>query len=732
MLLSLIAKHKALTAIVLLYVALAVVYSIVNPLFEAPDEVWHYGYIDWLARGNGLSHPDDLGGAGVQQWAQEGSQPPLYYLLAGLLTAPLAQGDWNASVRYNPHAAIGNADALGNRNYLLHGGWDDWPWRNLALAAHVARFISIALGALTVVFAYLCARLLALESAAAPLLAAALVAFTPQFLFITASVSNDNMATAVSAAGVWLAVALACGRVTLRRRTLAALGVLVGLAALSKLSGLLLGPFALLCLAIAAWRRRSWRWLWGGSALVVGAAALVAGWWYVRNWQLYGDPLGLSAMFAVGPVRDEPAGLAELLALGPGVWRSAWAVFGWFNVTTPEWAYWLYTGLAALALCGWGVLALRRILRQASGVSWLAALLLAGWAFAITAALVRWAQINYPQGRLLFPALAAAMPLLAAGLLAWWPAAWRKIVATVIGAGMALLAAVAPFLWIAPAYTPPPLLARNAEPPHAALANVQFGEHITLVGFDSVAGSAQAGEAVDVTLYWRTDAPLPTDYSVFVHLVDELGIVQAQSDSHPALGSRPTSGWQPGDVIVDQHRLRLLTGLAPGRIAIEVADITDTLPLASFEIAPQRSADGIPNPTDINFGDQIALIGYDLSEHSLRPQDSLAVTFWWKGLAPMTRDYVAFVHLTLPPDAVWGQTDRMPRVAPENQPAPTSTWQVGAVIEDTYYVDIPPETPPGIYDVAIGWYDKDTFERLAVNFDDADVVIARVRVEEAE
>jgi hypothetical protein len=34
--------------------------------------------------------------------------------------------------------------------------------------------------------------------------------------------------------------------------------------------------------------------------------------------------------------------------------------------------------------------------------------------------------------------------------------------------------------------------------------------------------------------------------------------------------------------------------------------------------------------------------------------------------------------------------------------------------------------------VAIGWYDKDTFERLAVNFDDADVVIARVRVEEAE
>jgi len=381
----------------------------------------------------------------------------------------------------------------------------------------------------------------------------------------------------------------------------------------------------------------------------------------------------------------------------------------------------------------------------------------------VAAALVRWAQINYPQGRLLFPAMAAAMPLLAAGLLAWFPVPWRRWATLGLGAGLAGLAAAAPFVWIAPAYTPPPLLSPTAQPPAlpAPDMTIRFGDHITLLGYDFPLDKAQEGapltgaqadELYDVVLYWQTDAPLSTDYSVFVHLVDELGIVQGQDDSHPALGGRPTSGWQPGDVVVDQHRLRLPTGLAPGRLTIEVGlydhasgerlpvaieypgaqpmvEPDDVLPLASFEIPPQRSADGIPNPTDLNFGDQIELIGYDLYRHSLKPQDSLPVTLWWKALAPMDRDYVAFVHLVQPPDAVWAQLDRMPYAKPDNQLTPTSTWQVGAVIEDTYYVDIPPDMPPGIYDVTIGWYDKDSFERLPVNFDDADVLIARVRVE---
>ena len=96
-------------------------------------------------------------------------------------------------------------------------------------------------------------------------------------------------------------------------------------------------------------------------------------------------------------------------------------------------------------------------------VDWVAAGLLAVWTAAVAAALVRWAQINYPQGRLLFPAIAAAMPLLAVGLLAWWPVAWQRWVTGAISLGMAVLAAVVPWVWILPAYAAPPVLAVSTD-----------------------------------------------------------------------------------------------------------------------------------------------------------------------------------------------------------------------------------------------------------------------------
>ncbi len=727
-----------LPVIVGLFVVIAGVYSVVTPLFEAPDEVWHYGYVHWVAGGNGLAAPHEVDG--VTLWAQEGSQPPLYYLLAGLLTQPLPAGDWTSSVRYNPHAAVGNADSFGNRNYLLHGAWDAWPWRGIALSAHIARFYSIVLGAATVVFTYLIGRRLAPGSAPVAPLAAALVAFTPQFLFLSASVSNDNLVTAICAAGVWLCVGIADSPTQPRLRWLVALGVLLGLAALAKLSGLLLGGLAFVALGLAGRRLRSWRFWLGGSALVVVVAMAVAGWWYWRNWLLVGDPLGLAGMFAVLPARPEALGAAELLALVPGVWRSTWAVFGWFNVTAHEWVYWLYSGLVLLGCAGWLVLALDRRRRQASGYHWPAAGLLAGWSLVVALALVRWAQINYPQGRLLFPAIAAAMPLLAAGLLAWWPRTWQAGVAAAIGAGMTVLAVAAPFVWIAPAYAAaaaPPADVTAVEAPRG-----KVGEHVELVGYSYAPQPLLPGGQFDITLYWRSDAPLTSDYSVFVHLVDELGIVQAQSDSYPAQGSRPTSGWQPLHVVADRHRLQLPTSMpAPGSLRIEAGmyDFADgrrlatapgsgsagSIELGKIDSAALASPTGIPNPMRVEFGDKIALTGYSVDRRSLRPGESMQLSLWWEGLAHMEKDYVVFVHLMLPPDAVWAQHDRQP----QDGAARTSTWEVGQVVQDDYTLTVPPEAPPGIYEIAVGIYDKDSFERLTVNSSDRPIILARVRVE---
>ncbi|MFN8464753.1 MAG: glycosyltransferase family 39 protein [Caldilineaceae bacterium] len=731
-----------LPVIVLLYVLLAGIYSICVPLFEAPDEVWHYGYVYWVAGDNGLPTPDRHDGLAI--WAQEGSQPPLYYLMAGLLTRPLTgaltPGDWGGSVRYNPHAAVGEADSFGNRNHLIHGTWDRWPWHGVALGAHAARLFSILLGVVTVAFTYLIGRRLVPSEELPAALAAALVAFNPQFLFLSASVSNDNLITATCAVGVWLCLRIAGSRTHLPLRWPILLGLVVGMAALAKLSGLLLVGLALVALAIGGWRQRSWRSWLGGSALVLLVAATVAGWWYWRNWRLSGDPLGLAGMFAVLPARETPLDATGLLALAPGVWRSAWAVFGWFNVTVDEWVYWAYSLLATVGCAGWIVVTYRHIWGQnGRKVDWVAAGLLAGWSAAVAAALVRWAQINYPQGRLLFPAIAAAMPLIAVGLLAWWPPAWRRWVAGAVGLGMAVLAAAVPFVWIMPAYAAPPLVVASeaaAEVPNPHQDKV--GDHVQLIGYSYAKEALLPGGEFDITLYWRSDAPLPEDYSVFVHLVDELGIVQAQSDSYPAQGSRPTSDWQPGTIVADEHRVRLPETLpAPGSLRVEVGMYRyadgqrlptaqgDSVALGSVNAAALTSPAGIPNPMRAVFGDKIALTGYSLDRRSLRPGDSLQLDLWWEGLVRMTQDYKVFVHLMLPPDAVWAQQDRQP----QDGAARTSTWQPGQAVEDQYTLIVPKDAPPGIYDVAVGLYDKDTYDRLQINNDDQPIILARVRVE---
>ncbi len=57
-----------------------------------------------------------------------------------------------------------------------------------------------------------------------------------------------------------------------------------------------------------------------------------------------------------------------------------------------------------------------------------------------------------------------------------------------------------------------------------------------------------------VRLWWETDAPLPADYTVFVHYLRD-GAVIAQHDYQPGHGHLRTTGWAVGDLILDEHPL---------------------------------------------------------------------------------------------------------------------------------------------------------------------------------
>ncbi|MGB5933922.1 MAG: glycosyltransferase family 39 protein, partial [Anaerolineae bacterium] len=271
--------------ILLLFCSLGLVWSITVPLFETPDEVWHYAYVKNIADGHGLpvQDPDDI----EQPWRQEGSQPPLYYLTAALMTFWIDSTDFSELIWWNPFsegARPGQVDD--NQNLFIHTPQEGFPYRGAVLAIHIARLLSLAMGAVTVLATYIIASELFPHRREVAIGAATINAFNPQFTFISGSVSNDVMVTGISSLALLLMVRMVYREASSRR--VAMLGVLVGLALLTKLSALALLPLSLVVLIVAAWRQGSWAPLFKWGVLFLALIGLLAGWWYVRNWLLYG------------------------------------------------------------------------------------------------------------------------------------------------------------------------------------------------------------------------------------------------------------------------------------------------------------------------------------------------------------------------------------------------------------------------------------------------------------
>jgi hypothetical protein len=80
--------------------------------------------------------------------------------------------------------------------------------------------------------------------------------------------------------------------------------------------------------------------------------------------------------------------------------------------------------------------------------------------------------------------------------------------------------------------------------------------------------SMEPGEAICVILNWQSTGNLSNDYTVFVHLVGPTNpatntLLWTQHDSMPVESLRPTSSWQPGEVIRDMHVLFIPTDAPP-------------------------------------------------------------------------------------------------------------------------------------------------------------------------
>jgi len=495
----------------------------------------------------------------------------------------------------------------------------------------------------------------------------------------------------------------------------------------------------LILLYLARHRRQGWalaRW----SMWAFGAATLVGGWWYARNWWLYGDPLGLQLMFAVLPPHAERPSTGRLLHLLDGALKSFWGVFGWFNIVVEPWVYVLFELLLLVATLG----LIRFLYRRIGPRRWAGALpvgLLALWTGTFVLALAGWSQARFPQGRLLFPAMPAIATLFILGVTELIPARHARSGTIILLLALFVFATVAPFRYIAPAYAKAaPLSSSEREAIIHPLA-VDIDQRVRLLGFDLKEQIVNPGDRIWVTLYWQGLAPMYTDYSVFVHLVDDRGVTIAQYDSYPGAGNNPTRDWQPGMAIADTYPVDIpptLLAQAPVRVHVGMYDYTTGKRLRVSSPA-SSTADHIELPLELelpqqepaalqeirfDFGGQIALTGFLTGRIAAQPGDPLRIALRWEALQSLSEDYTVFVHLVRAGDQIWGQSDHVP----DSGASPTSTWTTGQVVMDIFDLQISPDAPEDNYDLVVGLYESRTVKRLALPSGVDFVVLGKIDV----
>ncbi|MBN1313217.1 MAG: glycosyltransferase family 39 protein [Anaerolineae bacterium] len=135
-------------------------------------------------------------------------------------------------------------------------------------------------------------------------------------------------------------------------------------------------------------------------------------------------------------------------------------------------------------------------------------------------------------------------------------------------------------------------------------------------------------------------------------------------------------------------------------------------------------------PLPQSFGDTFELVDYQIDRLTARPDEKISLWLDWRTLRPLDQDYAVYVHLLEDNTILHGQTDRDP--AHLGRPVPTTFWAVDVLIYDTCTLTVNKDTPPGEYQLKVGFYSRIDGTRMPVPLSDGStsdgLVLATIEV----
>jgi hypothetical protein len=275
-------------------------------------------------------------------------------------------------------------------------------------------------------------------------------------------------------------------------------------------------------------------------------------------------------------------------------------------------------------------------------------------------------------------------------------------------------------------YQPPP-----AELGFAQALNARVPNRLRILGYQIDQADLEAANEAVITLYLEADAQTKepvTSFLVKTRLLSPRdGGTLAEWDS-----MLPTSivsaDWGLGELIREQIKIDVPPDLEPGAYPLNISlagpDSAEFWPIsldndierldrlqAGYLVVPTAVDEAAIEAREATFGERIHLLGSTISE--AKPGEGLELTLFWQVNEPLGDEVPALNVFTHVLDGGGGLVANHDGV-PGNGLYPTPSWIPGMIIADGHTIALPPDLPPGSYDVRVGLYDPESGERLPV------------------